>query len=96
MERGRQGSAGSPGSASVLQPWKRLCLAALRCTRLALPEYSHILPSPPAQELGWSAEESFVSPPAVGPDATVRLLAVADLGQAEVDGCVLQCKLRVG
>ncbi len=41
------------------------------------------------QELGWSAEESFVSPPAVGPDSTVRLLAVADLGQAEADGCVL-------
>lgn len=46
-------------------------------------------PAPkPAQELGWSDEESFVSPPAVGPDATVRLLAVADLGQAEIDGCV--------
>ncbi|KAI7845277.1 hypothetical protein COHA_001120 [Chlorella ohadii] len=38
------------------------------------------------EELGWSAEESFVSPPAVGPDSTVRLLAVADLGQAEADG----------
>lgn len=27
-----------------------------------------------------------MSPPAVGPDASVTLLAVADLGQAEVDG----------
>ena len=40
----------------------------------------------PPQELGWSGEESFVSPPATGPGASVRLLAVADLGQAEVDG----------
>ncbi|PRW45579.1 Metallo-dependent phosphatase [Chlorella sorokiniana] len=38
------------------------------------------------EELGWSAEESFMSPPAVGPNTAVRLLAVADLGQAEVDG----------
>ena len=52
-----------------------------------------MLPSPigllcNVQELGWSAEESFMSPPAVGPNTAVRLLAVADLGQAEVDGCV--------
>jgi hypothetical protein len=44
--------------------------------------YSIIIP----QELGWSEEQHFTSPPAVGPDSSVRLLAVADLGQAEVDG----------
>lgn len=51
------------------------------------------LPNPPpfSQELGWSAEESFVSPPAVGPESTVHLLAVADLGQAEADGCAQGC-----
>ena len=38
------------------------------------------------QELGWSGEESFTSPPAVGPDSSVSLLAVADVGQAEADG----------
>lgn len=43
-------------------------------------------PAPSRQELGWSEVESFVSPPAAGADATVRLLAVADLGQAEEDG----------
>ncbi len=44
--------------------------------------YAIIIP----QELGWSEEQHFTSPPAVGPGSTVRLLAVADLGQAEVDG----------
>lgn len=34
----------------------------------------------------WSGEESFVAPPAAGTAASVTLLAVADLGQAEVDG----------
>ena len=38
------------------------------------------------QALGWSAPQQFVSPPAAGRDATVALLAVADLGQAEEDG----------
>lgn len=38
------------------------------------------------EELGWSEEQHFTSPPAVGPGSSVRLLAVADLGQAEVDG----------
>lgn len=33
---------------------------------------------------GWTEEFSFVAPPEVGPGSTVRLLAVADLGQAEV------------
>ena len=35
---------------------------------------------------GWSEEASFLSPPPVGADASVRLLAIADMGQAEVDG----------
>ncbi|KAL4439452.1 hypothetical protein ABPG77_008781 [Micractinium sp. CCAP 211/92] len=38
------------------------------------------------EELGWSEVESFVSPPAPGTASTVRLLAIADLGQAEEDG----------
>lgn len=37
-------------------------------------------------EGAWSGEETFVAPPAPGSGATVTLLAVADLGQAEVDG----------
>jgi hypothetical protein len=37
-------------------------------------------------EGAWSGEEAFVAPPAPGSDAAVTLLAVADLGQAEVDG----------
>ena len=65
-----------------------LLAASRACARVA---HNTPLLCPPlnsTQELGWSAEESFVSPPAVGPDSTVRLLAVADLGQAEADGCV--------
>ena len=44
--------------------------------------------SPPRrpQEFGWSEEASFVAPPATGPGASVTLLAIADLGQAEEDG----------
>jgi hypothetical protein len=38
------------------------------------------------QEFGWSPELSFVAPPAPGANQTVRLLAIADLGQAELDG----------
>lgn len=38
------------------------------------------------QALGMSAEISFVSPPLVGPEASVQLFALADMGQAEVDG----------
>lgn len=34
----------------------------------------------------WSEVASFVAPPGPGPDATVRLFAIADLGQAEEDG----------
>ncbi len=36
------------------------------------------------QEHGWSEEASFVTPPLTGPDASVKLLAIADMGQAEV------------
>lgn len=37
-------------------------------------------------EDGFSDEFAFRSPPHVGPDATVKVLALADMGQAEVDG----------
>jgi hypothetical protein len=39
-----------------------------------------------SQDFGFSEEASFVSPPPVGPDTTVKFLAMADMGQAEVDG----------
>jgi hypothetical protein len=39
-----------------------------------------------AQEHGWSEEASFVTPPPVGPESSVSMLAIADMGQAEV-GC---------
>ncbi|GIL41942.1 hypothetical protein Vafri_29 [Volvox africanus] len=35
---------------------------------------------------GWSEEFSFLSAPEISPDATVHILAVADMGQAEEDG----------
>jgi hypothetical protein len=38
------------------------------------------------QEGGWSAEHSFVSVPAVGPNSSLSMLAIADMGQAEADG----------
>lgn len=38
------------------------------------------------QEHGWSEELSFMAAPAVGVGSAVRLLAIADMGQAEVDG----------
>eukprot|EP00193_Tetraselmis_chui_P020184 CAMPEP_0177794908 /NCGR_PEP_ID=MMETSP0491_2-20121128/25918_1 /TAXON_ID=63592 /ORGANISM="Tetraselmis chuii, Strain PLY429" /LENGTH=546 /DNA_ID=CAMNT_0019317639 /DNA_START=179 /DNA_END=1817 /DNA_ORIENTATION=- len=38
------------------------------------------------QKLGLSPIRSFVTPPRVGPDSEVRLLHVADMGQAEMDG----------
>lgn len=58
------------------------------CRAVAAPERNlfartHFFQS---QELGWSEVESFVSPPAPGTGSTVRLLAIADLGQAEEDG----------
>jgi len=38
------------------------------------------------QELGYSGIHSFVTPPPPGAEATVRFLAVADLGHAQLDG----------
>lgn len=35
---------------------------------------------------GWSAESSFVSAPAPGPQQTVRIIAAADMGMTEYDG----------
>ena len=41
-----------------------------------------------AQEWGFSEEASFVTPPAPGPETVVKVLAVADMGQAEADGAL--------
>lgn len=38
------------------------------------------------QAHGFSEEASFVAAPPVGPDAHVSFLAIADMGQAEIDG----------
>ena len=47
------------------------------------------------QALGlWSEEASFRALPAPGPEASVSLLAVADLGQAEVDGSADVVEMR--
>ena len=38
------------------------------------------------QAHGFSQEASFLAAPNVGPDSHVKFLAIADMGQAEVDG----------
>lgn len=38
------------------------------------------------QDMGYSTERVFVTPPAVGAGATTRFLVVADLGHAQLDG----------
>ena len=38
------------------------------------------------QAHGFSAEASFSAAPAVGPESHVKFLAIADMGQAEIDG----------
>lgn len=38
------------------------------------------------QAHGFSPEASFRAAPTVGPDSHVKFLAIADMGQAEVDG----------
>jgi hypothetical protein len=42
------------------------------------------------QEWGFSPEASFQAAPPVGPATRVKVLAVADLGQAELDGSMEQ------
>ncbi|KAF6263717.1 Metallo-dependent phosphatase-like protein [Scenedesmus sp. NREL 46B-D3] len=42
---------------------------------------------------GFSPEASFQAAPAVGPSARVKLLAVADLGQGELDGSMEQSEM---
>ncbi|MEW5311981.1 MAG: hypothetical protein WDW38_003647 [Sanguina aurantia] len=42
---------------------------------------------------GFSPEFSFLSPPLVGPGSTVRMLALADMGQAEVDNSSLESEM---
>ena len=38
------------------------------------------------QDMGYSRERVFVTPPAVGAGATTRFLVVADMGHAQLDG----------
>lgn len=38
------------------------------------------------QAHGFSHEASFLAAPAVGPETHVKFLAIADMGQAEIDG----------
>lgn len=45
------------------------------------------------QAFGFSEENSFLVPPLPGPSAAVRFLAIADLGQAEVDGSFEQTEM---
>lgn len=47
------------------------------------------------QEWGFSLEASFVAAPPVGPQTRVKVLAVADLGQGEVDGSMEQSEMLV-
>lgn len=35
---------------------------------------------------GWSAEQSFVSAPVVGPDSSFNMVAYGDMGKGELDG----------
>lgn len=43
---------------------------------------------------GWSDEFSFLSAPEVGPHVEVKILALADMGQGEVDGSNEQSEMR--
>jgi hypothetical protein len=45
------------------------------------------------QEWGFSPEASFQAAPPVGPSTRVKLLAVADLGQGELDGSMEQSEM---
>lgn len=38
------------------------------------------------QDFGFSTESSFLTAPLTGPEASVKLLAIADMGQADIDG----------
>lgn len=43
---------------------------------------------------GWSAEYAMRAPPAVGPDTEAHIIALADMGQAELDGSDEQSEMR--
>lgn len=45
------------------------------------------------QEYGFSEEDSFLTPPKSGLDTNVKFLAIADLGQAEVDNSFEQVEM---
>ena len=45
------------------------------------------------QEWGFSLEASFTAAPTVGPHTPVKLVAIADLGQAEDDGSMEQSEM---
>ena len=79
----RADMCGAPANASGwLDPgvFHRAVMTGLRPGQ----RYFYRYGDPAARE--WSEEASFLAPPDRGPGSTVRLLAVADLGQAEVDG----------
>lgn len=47
------------------------------------------------QSWGFSPESSFTAAPPVGPDTTVKILAVADMGQGELDGSMEQAEMQM-
>lgn len=49
-------------------------------------KYYYVVGDDSAGGGGFSQEFSFTAAPAPGPDATVKILAVADMGQGEEDG----------
>lgn len=56
--------------------------------------YADNLLEEPSRQEEWSQEYSFVGPPAVGRESVVRILAVADLGQAEIDGALEMSEMQ--
>lgn len=47
------------------------------------------------QNWGFSPEASFTAAPPVGPDVTVKILAIADMGQGELDGSMEQAEMHM-
>ena len=46
------------------------------------------------QAHGFSEEASFLAAPSIGPDSHVKFLAIADMGQAEIDGSNEESEMR--
>ena len=70
-------TASHTGQAEAHQEPKHLC-----CSVLRLPCWGRC----PVQDFGFSPEGSFVTAPPTGPGSSVKLLAIADMGQADIDG----------